>query len=84
MTAHELARRLLAAPDLPVCVIGQGGMEGFTIDLSEIKELDAVRRKKRHTNPPCDYYVTIEEYDEETLSDLQKDGGERGQIIQLS
>ena len=26
----------------------------------------------------------IEEYDEETLSDLQKDGGERGQIIQLS
>lgn len=81
MTAHELARILLDGPDLPVCVIGQGSMEGFTIDLTEIKELDSVRCQKTHLESQPVFYVTNEEYDAETLIEFN---GERGRIIQLS
>lgn len=84
MTAHELAYRLLDGPDLLVCVIGQGRLEGFTIDLSEIKALAAVRRKKKYPAPPRDFYVTLEEYDDETLKDFEKSGDAPCQIIRLS
>lgn len=36
MKAHELARALLAAPDIPVVINGWGSNEGFTFEVSEV------------------------------------------------
>ena len=35
MQAHELAKRLLAGPNLPVVINGWGSDEGFTFEVSE-------------------------------------------------
>lgn len=38
MTAHELARKLLEGPDLPVIINGWGSDEGFAFEVTQVGE----------------------------------------------
>lgn len=41
MTAHELAKALLAGPDLPVIINGWGSDEGFTFEVNDVYTSDS-------------------------------------------
>ena len=84
MTTHELARQLLAGPDVLACVIGQGALEGATIPLAKVEPTEGIAQKPSYRSQPNYLVKGIYAATDEEWEDDQRTLGKAVPLVVLS